>query len=926
MKFTTNLQTLNSAFGSMASGKADLTLEAPSENIRTLKVEIDADGLEDVFAFGGVHVAHIHGQFEDNASRPLLEQGDGEFFDGDGGEAVNSILPTLADSDVDGDGFLNFLEGRPNYGPVVLNLTSTQIEAAPDGTPPLTHFLNLAGAGEINPAELFPSGTEFNLDTTYTFDLSDPDQERQFNNLMPLNRREIVLHGLTIPIAASEAIDATAMGTAPAGIDLDNGEAFRITAPVAAGTISVALPDFATNSQFLALTDDNSIISFDPSNPKDTTSIDVTGVRGVLLGIDTRPANGLVYGLTTANNIYTIDPNSGEATYVSTLDMPFEGGTISGFDFNPAADRLRLVGDNDQDFRINVETGEVIVDGMLAFADGDVNDGVNPNITAAAYTNSFDGTTSTQLYDIDTLLNDLVLQDPPNDGTLVTVGDLGVDFDTLGGFDIISSNGENAAFAVSNSSLYTIDLATGMAFGLGQIGSEDNLNLQGLATVKNFPTVEEILDNSQFLALTDDNSIISFDPSNPKDTTSIDVTGVRGVLLGIDTRPANGLVYGLTTANNIYTIDPNSGEATYVSTLDMPFEGGTISGFDFNPAADRLRLVGDNDQDFRINVETGEVIVDGMLAFADGDVNDGVNPNITAAAYTNSFDGTTSTQLYDIDTLLNDLVLQDPPNDGTLVTVGDLGVDFDTLGGFDIVSSVDGENAAFAVSDGTLYRVDLATGEATDLGALGDADSMNLQGLTIAFDNNEMDVEFDLPMEEEEIPEVPDTDAEGSMTVNNDTLIDLRDMDTQSVNFTVSRKAYFENTVGFYEVANTDGDVVDPMSGETIAVGDSGYLEAAIANSVNITLTAANGYSAEFSSELAGDTIYAPYLVVDGTVAELEDADSSNDPTVYFTYLGANADSSEHIRSLESNTLGFEDLPNGGDMDFNDLIVEFELV
>ena len=1039
MKFTTDLLTLNSAFDSTASGKADLTLEAPSENIRTLRVQIDADGLEDVSAFGGIHVAHIHGQFEDNASRPLLEQGDGAFFDGDGGEAVNSILPTLGDSDVDGDGFLNFLEGRPNYGPVVLNLTSTQIEAAPDGTPPLTHFLNLAGAGEINPAELFPSGTEFNLDTTYTFDLSDPDQERQFNNLMPLNQREIVLHGLTIPVGTSEAIDDAAMGTAPVGIDLDNGEAFRITAPVAAGTISVDLPDFATNSQFLALTDDNTIVSFDPSNPEETTSIEVTGVKGVLLGIDTRPANGLVYGLTTANDIYTIDPDSGEATYVSTLDVPFDGGTISGFDFNPAADRLRLVGDNDQDFRINVETGEVIVDGMLAFADGDVNDGVNPNVTAAAYTNSFDGTTSTQLYDIDTLLNTLVLQDPPNDGTLVTVGDLGVDFDTLGGFDIISSfDSENAAFAVSDSSLYTIDLATGMAFGLGQIGSEDNLNFQGLATVKNFSTVEEILDNSQFLALSDDNTIVSFDLSNPETTTSIEVTGVKGVLLGIDTRPANGLVYGLTTANNIYTIDPDSGEATYVSTLDLPFEGGTISGFDFNPAADRLRLVGDNDQDFRINVETGEVIVDGMLAFADGDVNDGVNPNVTAAAYTNSFDGTTSTQLYDIDTLLNTLVLQDPPNDGTLVTVGDLGVDFDTLGGFDIVSSIDGENAAFAVSDGTLYRVDLATGEASNLGTLGDSDSMNLQGLTIAFDNNKMDVEFDLPIEEAQtVPEVPDTDAEGSfdavlegnmltimgefsdltspllpvggedsagnpessihvhigevgeggpilrnlnviddgdlsgsfegtfkltsedaalaeadglyvnlhtenntsgelrgqviieeddMAVNNDTLIDLSGMDTQSVNFTVSRNAFFDSTIGFYEVANIDGGVVDPMSGETIAVGESGYLEAAIANSADIALTAANGDSAEFGNELAGDAIYAPYIVVNGTVAELEDADSSNDPTVYFTYLGANADGSEHIRSLDANTLGFEDLPNGGDMDFNDLIVEFELV
>ena len=735
MQFTTDLKTLNANFGSNASGSATLTLDAPSQNIRTLNVQIEADGLEDLSGIGGIHVAHIHGQFLGNAARPLLEQGDGAFFDGDGGISVDSILPTIEDSDLDGDGFINFLEGRPNYGPVVLNLTSEQIEAAPEGTPPLSYFLELAGQGEINPAELFPSGTEFNLDTTYTFDLSDPDELRQYTNLVSLDEREIVLHGLTIPLETSEAIDETAMGTAPAGTALDNGEAFRITAPVAAGTIE--MQKTAEVSQLVALTDHNTLVAFDSNNPGASHFTEITGVEGVLLGIDTRPADGSIYGITTANNIYTIDADSGEATYISTLDTPFEGGTISGFDFNPVADRLRLVGDNDQDFRINVDTGEVTVDGTLAFAEDDINSGVNPNVTAAAYTNSFDGTISTQLYDIDTLLNDLVLQNPPNDGTLVTVGDLGIDFDTLGGFEIVSAvEGDNTAFAVSNTTLYSIDLETGKASNLGEVGSTESLNLQGLTAIQeeDTPTINELLDNSEVVALTDNNTLVSFDHRNPSEVDSVEVTGVEGVLLGIDTRPADGLVYGISTANNIYTIDPESGEATYVSTLDMPFEGGTISGFDFNPAADRLRLVGDNDQDFRINVDTGEVTVDGTLAFAEGDINQDVNPNITAAAYTNSFDGTETTQLYDIDTLLNDLVLQNPPNDGTLQTIGDLGIDFDTLGGFDILSSRDGDNVAFAASDSNLYTIHLGTGEAIDLGEIGDSNFTNLQGLAVISD------------------------------------------------------------------------------------------------------------------------------------------------------------------------------------------------
>ncbi|MEL6439915.1 MAG: DUF4394 domain-containing protein [Cyanobacteria bacterium J06621_8] len=487
----------------------------------------------------------------------------------------------------------------------------------------------------------------------------------------------------------------------------------------------------------IALTDDNTLVSFDFSNPGASEFTEVTGVAGVLLGIDTRPSNGLIYGISTANNIYTIDPNGGEATFISTIDIPFEGGTISGFDFNPVADRLRLVGDNDQDFRINVDTGEVIVDGNLAFADGDPNAGVNPNVTAAAYTNSFDGTVSTQLYDIDTLLNTLVLQDPPNDGTLITVGDLGIDFDTLGGFDIVSEvEGDNTAFAVTNTTLYSIDLDTGAAESLGEIGADILLNLQGLTTVQteDEPTVEEILDNSEFVTLTDNNTLVSFDINNLFEVDVTEVTGVDGVLLGIDTRPADGLLYAFSTANDIYTIDIHSGEATLVSSLDIPFEGGTISGFDFNPAADRLRLVGDNDQNFRINVDTGEVIVDGTLAFAEDDFNAGVNSNITAAAYTNSFAGTETTQLYDIDTLLNTLVLQDPPNDGTLVTVGELGTDFDTLGGFDIVSSTYGDNVAFAVSDSVLYGIDLDTGEASSLGEIGNSDFDNIQGFAIVPD------------------------------------------------------------------------------------------------------------------------------------------------------------------------------------------------
>lgn len=238
--YTSQIGTLNSAFGSQASGSATIieTLDS-MENMASLRVKVNVTGLQDLTDIGGIHVAHIHGQFLGNAPRPLFDQGNGSFFEGTGGTPVASILPTVAKDDVDGDGYINFIEGRPAYGPVILNLTSEQQPAPPSGLPPLTQFLQRAGAGEINPAALFPSGTEFVLDTTYNFDLSNADQARQYNNLNPLDFREIVIHGLTLPAEISDPIDAavTAAGSgAPLGVAVGDGQVFRLTAPVAAGT------------------------------------------------------------------------------------------------------------------------------------------------------------------------------------------------------------------------------------------------------------------------------------------------------------------------------------------------------------------------------------------------------------------------------------------------------------------------------------------------------------------------------------------------------------------------------------------------------------------------------------------------------------------------------------------------------------------
>lgn len=223
------------------------------------------------------------------------------------------------------------------------------------------------------------------------------------------------------------------------------------------------------------------------------------------------------------------------------------------------------------------------------------------------------------------------------------------------------------------------------------------------------------------VALTADGRLILFPAGRPEEVTVRVPTGLDEALCGIDYRPSDGRLYGLTTSSEIYTIDADSGAAHRVSTLTRPFDGEARSGVDFNPATDRLRLVGGEGQNLRVNVDVGATALDGALAYRAGDRNFGGRPAIAAVAYTRNLPGTALTEMFDIDHALDVLVRQDPPNDGQLETIGSLGVDFPALAGFEIVSSPDGREDGFAAFGDGLYAIDLASGAATALGRIGGA-------------------------------------------------------------------------------------------------------------------------------------------------------------------------------------------------------------
>jgi hypothetical protein len=215
--------------------------------------------------------------------------------------------------------------------------------------------------------------------------------------------------------------------------------------------------------------------------------------------------------------------------------------------------------------------------------------------------------------------------------------------------------------------------------------------------------------------LQDGKTIVWIDTETKKVTGSVKLDGGAS-LIGIDVRPADGKLYGVTADGAIVTVDVKSGKWEKKSQLSEKLPEGAAFSVDFNPAADRLRILSSTGMSLRINVDDGKATVDGQLKYADADANKGKQPKVTAAAYTNSFAGTKETALYDVDTAAGVMVKQAPPNDGTLNTVGKLSVAGPVA--FDIWSDGKGANVGWLLSGGKLMTVDLATGATKPVGAV----------------------------------------------------------------------------------------------------------------------------------------------------------------------------------------------------------------
>ena len=256
-------------------------------------------------------------------------------------------------------------------------------------------------------------------------------------------------------------------------------------------TLRLALAAFgmisgaAQGATLLGLTADNALVSIDSETRRAGAPLRITGTDGRVVGIDQRPQDGRVYGVTERGQIVTIDPATGRATQVSRLNTEFASGGRAVVDFNPAANRLRVMGMNGANLRVNVDTGEAVRDGTLKYAAGTPFAETAPRIVAGAYTNSVSGAPATALYTIDTLTRSFNLQAPPNDGVQQPRGQVAEMLPPGVAFDILTdAQGGNAGFLLAGRMLHAVDLDSGAARPLGEVAGLPAVEVIDIAALR----------------------------------------------------------------------------------------------------------------------------------------------------------------------------------------------------------------------------------------------------------------------------------------------------------------------------------------------------------------------------------------------------------------------------------------------------------
>lgn len=259
------------------------------------------------------------------------------------------------------------------------------------------------------------------------------------------------------------------------------------------GALVLALPAAAQARDMYATDTAGNLHRFDSRHPG--VILDTVAVTGLppgvfLAGIDIRPATGDLVGAGSDSRVYALDPGTGAATAIGAGFGPGLAGSAFGVDVNPVPDALRITGDAGQNLRVSLATGAH----GAGSPDGALNPGT-PSVVASAYLNSSltaARPATTTLFALDAGTDRILVQNPPNAGTLSDPKPLGVDITANTGFDIAGPG--NLGYMVTvpagarGSVLYRVDVTTGTTTRLGPVGTgsllrrgEGRVTLTGLA-------------------------------------------------------------------------------------------------------------------------------------------------------------------------------------------------------------------------------------------------------------------------------------------------------------------------------------------------------------------------------------------------------------------------------------------------------------
>jgi hypothetical protein len=248
--------------------------------------------------------------------------------------------------------------------------------------------------------------------------------------------------------------------------------------------LALAAPAAAQARDMYATDDAGSLHRFDARYPG--VLLDSTPITGLpagvsVVGMDVRPRTGDLIAVGSDSAVYALDPGTAVATRIGSGFAPGLAGTSFGVDVNPVPDALRITGVAGINYRVAFATGNH----GAGSPDGVLNPG-SPSIVGSAYTSSALSATnpaSTTLFGIDSASDQLVVQSPPNAGTLTGGKPLGVDVTESTGFDIAGTGNigymATTPAGAAGASLYRVDVAGGAATRIGPIGTGSLVNSKG---------------------------------------------------------------------------------------------------------------------------------------------------------------------------------------------------------------------------------------------------------------------------------------------------------------------------------------------------------------------------------------------------------------------------------------------------------------